>query len=119
MTDATGDPNRPMTSRRRIRVLPLAALFMAIALLTFAVTAILVSIFEHRQEAETPFVRLVQVDETTTDPVSLGHQLAIAVRYLPPHGRRCGDAVRRLQRDAAEQAGRSSVAAAPLRRLCL
>ena len=32
----------------------------------------LVTIFEHRQESRTPFVRLVEVDEVSTDPVPWG-----------------------------------------------
>src|SRR6185436_5881134 len=42
------------------------------AAVTFAVTAVLVTIFEHKQESRTPFVRLVEVDESTTDPVPWG-----------------------------------------------
>jgi nitrite reductase (cytochrome c-552) len=38
------------------------------AVVTFAVTALLVSIFTRKQEQRTPFVRLVEVDEATTDP---------------------------------------------------
>jgi nitrite reductase (cytochrome c-552) len=43
-----------------------------VALVTFGVTALLVTIFEHRQEARTPFVRLVEVNEVSTDPVPWG-----------------------------------------------
>jgi len=49
-----------------------AALLLVVALATFGVTALLVTIFERRQEARTPFVRLVEVDEITTDPVPWG-----------------------------------------------
>jgi nitrite reductase (cytochrome c-552) len=49
------------------------ALLLAVAAAaTFGVTALLVTIFQHRQEARTPFVRLVEVDEITTDPVPWG-----------------------------------------------
>jgi nitrite reductase (cytochrome c-552) len=41
-------------------------------MITFAVTGVLVTIFEHRREAQTPFVRLVDVDEASTDPVPWG-----------------------------------------------
>src|SRR6476646_927807 len=37
-----------------------------------AVTALLVTIFAHRQEARNPYVRLVEVNEETTDPVPWG-----------------------------------------------
>jgi nitrite reductase (cytochrome c-552) len=36
------------------------------------VTAVLVTIFEHKQESKTPFVRLVDVDESTSDPMPWG-----------------------------------------------
>ncbi|MBL8848413.1 MAG: ammonia-forming cytochrome c nitrite reductase subunit c552 [Planctomycetaceae bacterium] len=42
------------------------------AVATVAVAALLVTIFQHRQEARTPFVRLVDVNESTTDPVPWG-----------------------------------------------
>jgi nitrite reductase (cytochrome c-552) len=48
------------------------ALLAAVAAVTFGVTALLVTIFEHRQEARTPFVRLVEVNEVTTDPAPWG-----------------------------------------------
>ncbi|MBA4107315.1 MAG: ammonia-forming cytochrome c nitrite reductase subunit c552 [Pirellula sp.] len=51
----------------RRRSLLWAGLLAIIAVVTFGVTALLVTIFEHRQESRTPFVRLVEVDETTTD----------------------------------------------------
>ncbi len=56
----------------RRRVLLLAGLLAVVALVTFGVTALLVTIFEHRQEARTPFVRRVEVNEVTTDPVPWG-----------------------------------------------
>lgn len=61
-------PSRPISRRPIV----LAALLLVAALATFGVTALLVTIFEHRQEARTPFVRLVEVDEVTTDPVPWG-----------------------------------------------
>ncbi|MGM0489662.1 MAG: ammonia-forming cytochrome c nitrite reductase subunit c552 [Planctomycetota bacterium] len=56
----------------RRRVVLLSLLLLIVAALTFGVTALLVSIFEHRQEARHPFVRLVEVDEVTTDPAPWG-----------------------------------------------
>lgn len=58
------------TPRRRTRLL--AMLLAAVAVGTFAVTALLVTIFEHKQESRTPFVRLVEVNEVSTDPVPWG-----------------------------------------------
>lgn len=54
------------------RILVLTLLFLLAAAVALGVTAVLVSIIERRQEARTPFVRLVEVDETTTDPTPWG-----------------------------------------------
>jgi nitrite reductase (cytochrome c-552) len=59
------------SSKRRGKLL-LFGIFAAVMVVTFAVTAVLVTIFEHKQESRTPFVRLVEVDESTTDPVPWG-----------------------------------------------
>jgi nitrite reductase (cytochrome c-552) len=56
----------------RRRVLFLSALLLVVAFAAFGTTALLVTIFEHRQEALRPFVRLVDVDEVTSDPVPWG-----------------------------------------------
>jgi nitrite reductase (cytochrome c-552) len=45
---------------------------VVVAVTTFGLTALLVTIFEHRQEARTPFVRVVEVNEVSTDPVPWG-----------------------------------------------
>jgi nitrite reductase (cytochrome c-552) len=58
--------------RKPRRWLLFGALLAGVAVVTFAVTALLVTIFEHRQESRTPFVRLVEVNEVTTDPVPWG-----------------------------------------------
>ncbi len=50
----------------------MGSLLLVAGLAAFGVTALLVTIFEHRQEARTPFVRLVEVNETSTDPVPWG-----------------------------------------------
>lgn len=57
----------PSTS---LRTMILVAAIVAVA--TFGVTALLVNIFEHKQEARATFVLLAEVDETTTDPVPWG-----------------------------------------------
>jgi len=64
----TGDA-KPLGKRG---VLYLGILFIATVLSTIAVTALLVNIFSRKQEARTPFVRLVEVNETTTDPEPWG-----------------------------------------------
>ena len=72
MTDAH-DPRRPDDTRlpagerpQRRRMLIAAVLVTAIA--TIAIAALLISITERRWEARHPFVRVVEVDETTIDP---------------------------------------------------
>ncbi len=50
----------------------LIMLGVIVAVVTFGVIGLLVTIFERRQEARTPFVRLVEVDEVTTDPKPWG-----------------------------------------------
>lgn len=62
--------DREPPSRRRL--LLLLVLLVVVAVVTFGVTALLVTIFEHQQEARRPFVRLVEVDEVTSDPVPWG-----------------------------------------------
>ena len=65
-----GDKQAPRQGRSRLWVL--VALLAVVALATFGVTALLVTIFEHRQEARAPFVQLVEVNEASTDPVPWG-----------------------------------------------
>src|SRR5512134_4168279 len=48
------------------------ALVLVVGAATAAVTALLLNIFERKSEARTPFVRLVEVDEDTTDPAKWG-----------------------------------------------
>ena len=43
-----------------------------VAVATFAVTWVLVTMFERKQEARTPFVRVVEVSEVSTDPEPWG-----------------------------------------------
>src|SRR5215211_1278951 len=54
------------------RFVLLAGLFAVVSIATVVITALLVTIFEHRQESRVPFVRLVEVNELSTDPVSWG-----------------------------------------------
>lgn len=49
-----------------------AILCLVAAVVTAGVAVLLVTIFEHKQEARQPFVRLVDVDEVSTDPVPWG-----------------------------------------------
>jgi nitrite reductase (cytochrome c-552) len=49
----------------------LVTAIVAVAL-TFGVTALLVNIFEHKQEARNPFFRVVEIDDNTVDPAVWG-----------------------------------------------
>ncbi|MGH7390193.1 MAG: ammonia-forming cytochrome c nitrite reductase subunit c552 [Candidatus Rokuibacteriota bacterium] len=64
--------NRMDGGRRRPSWLFLLAGFVAVAGLTVLLAALLTSIFERKQEARQPFVRLVEVAEETADPKMWG-----------------------------------------------
>src|SRR5436190_463618 len=64
-SDLEDDAKADRLRRSLWRYLPVMLLT---AVVTFGVTALLVSIFTRKTEQRTPFVRLVEVDEQTTDP---------------------------------------------------
>ncbi len=66
------NPATPSSRRSGGRLMALAGLILLFAVVTFVVTAVLVSIFEHKQEGRTPFVRVVEVNEISTDPEPWG-----------------------------------------------
>ena len=62
-------PTNPTDSGRRRRGwLLLLTSFVAVAGITVLLVALLTNIFERKQEARQPFVRLVDVTEDTVDP---------------------------------------------------
>lgn len=65
-------PGRSANSQRsgNVRVLLLA--FLAAAVATALVSWVLVVMFSHKQEQRTPFVRVVEVNEVSTDPEPWG-----------------------------------------------
>jgi nitrite reductase (cytochrome c-552) len=67
----TGTPTAEHPPQKS-RVVFFSALLLLLAVATFGVTALLVNIMERRQEAREPFVRIVEVDEITTDPAIWG-----------------------------------------------
>jgi nitrite reductase (cytochrome c-552) len=95
MANAKSAPSTTSSTAARSRLF--AALLFLVALVTFGVTALLVTIFEHKQEGRTPFVRLVEVDEVSTDPVPWGVNWAAQF-----------DAYRRTVDDAETEFGGSS-----------
>ncbi|PKU24857.1 ammonia-forming cytochrome c nitrite reductase subunit c552 [Telmatospirillum siberiense] len=56
------------SSKRRL----LAAIAVSAALATVGVAALLVSIFEHKQEAKSPFFQVVELNDTIDDPAVWG-----------------------------------------------
>ena len=62
----------PSGARRRRAWLAVLAAFAAVAGVTILLLALLTNIFERKQEARQPFVRLVEVTEDTADPKPWG-----------------------------------------------
>src|SRR5215472_12114792 len=60
-----GDPNKR-------RILLYAGAFGAALVVAFAALALLTNIFQRKQEAKNPYLRLVEVSEETTDPTYWG-----------------------------------------------
>lgn len=58
--------------RRRGGVVVLVLVFFAAVIVTLTVTYVLVTMFSHKQDARTPFVRVVEVNELSTDPAPWG-----------------------------------------------
>jgi nitrite reductase (cytochrome c-552) len=64
--------DRERSRRRRRFWLILGAVALGVAAITAGVTALLVNIFEHKQEARNPFYRVVELDDDTVDPAIWG-----------------------------------------------
>ena len=60
------------SNKLRGRVWPYVLLIVVVAAATAGITALLLNISERKAEARTPFVRLVEVGEDTTDPAVWG-----------------------------------------------
>lgn len=60
------------TSHGKRKYMILGGVLAVMGIVTFGVTGLLVTIVEHKQEARTPFVRLVDVNEGMTDPEPWG-----------------------------------------------
>ncbi|MFP4247728.1 MAG: ammonia-forming cytochrome c nitrite reductase subunit c552 [Halochromatium sp.] len=63
---------RHRPSHQRGRALIIGAVFVFALLATLVVTSVLITMFSHKQDARQPFVRVVEVDEITTDPEPWG-----------------------------------------------
>ena len=86
MTDGK-DSTRPRS------FLVLTVVLAAIAI--FAVTALLINIFERKQEARNPYFRVVELNDTDCGSRYLGQELSHAVRSLPAHPGHAAHQVRR------------------------
>jgi nitrite reductase (cytochrome c-552) len=64
------NPSNPSTRGRTMRLLLITA--VAAALAAAGITALLVNIFERKQEARQPFFRVVAIDDNTEDPAVWG-----------------------------------------------
>jgi nitrite reductase (cytochrome c-552) len=63
--------------RRKRFWLLMTLLFVAVAAVTAGVTALLVNIFQHKQEARNPFVRVVELTDETVDPAVWGRNFPL------------------------------------------
>ena len=72
--ETTTEPANAPRARRPTRrtVLYFAATVLVVAAVTAGVTALLVNIFDRKQEAKNPYLRVVEVTEDTTDPAVWG-----------------------------------------------
>ena len=71
--DNPPDSNDGTRAKRRRRFwLLTGALFLLVAVVTAGVTALLVNVFEHKQEARNPFYRVVELTDETVDPAIWG-----------------------------------------------
>ena len=79
-TGATGDeePEEGPVTRTgpRRRWVPIAVLIV-VAMASAALTWLLITIFEHKQEAKSPFAQVVQLTDTTYDPAVWGENFPI------------------------------------------
>ena len=89
------EPASETQARRRVA---LVAVRSAVGGVACGVTALLTNIFQRKQEAKNPYVRLVEVDRGDDRPGAVGHELAARVRRLPAHRRRQPHPLRRLAR---------------------
>src|SRR5262245_49006344 len=63
----TQEQSEVTASRKRATRVFIATVVVT-ALLTFGIAWLLTSIFRHKQEAQNPYIRFVEVTDTTTDP---------------------------------------------------
>ena len=62
----------PPPAGRRVPMWWIVGAALLSALVTFGIAALLMNIFQRKMEAKNPYVRLVEVDDNTTDPAQWG-----------------------------------------------
>jgi nitrite reductase (cytochrome c-552) len=67
MTESNPTPT-PAPAHKRRAILPYVIVVLVTAAITFGIALLLTTIFQHKQEAKNPYIRVVEVDENTTDP---------------------------------------------------
>src|ERR1044071_8609862 len=91
MTDTVNDSADARGGHSRARTVKLIVLTAVVAALAAAgILALLVNIFEHKQEARNPFYRVVEITDNTDDPAVWGKNFPL--QY--DHYRRTVDQVR-------------------------
>ncbi|HVT44923.1 MAG TPA: ammonia-forming cytochrome c nitrite reductase subunit c552 [Thermoanaerobaculia bacterium] len=75
MTETPERPGRQVKRRRTILIA--GSIAVAATLFTFGLAALLVNIFERKQEARNPFYRVVDLDDDTTDPSVWGQNFPL------------------------------------------
>ena len=69
---STETPTPDRKHRRRRFWLLMAGLFVVLVAVTAGITALLINIFTHKQEAQNPFYRVVELNDETVDPAIWG-----------------------------------------------
>lgn len=72
MSDSTQPTEGPKPRSGRRIVGLLVALVVITALISFGIAGLLVDVFQHKQEAQNPFFRVVELDDNTVDPAIWG-----------------------------------------------
>jgi nitrite reductase (cytochrome c-552) len=67
----------PAISKRSARKRWLIAGVVLVAVATMVSTAVLISVFQHKQEAKNPFFRVVELDDETVDPAIWGRNFPL------------------------------------------
>ena len=99
-------------------MLPYVIVIIVTAVITFGIAWLLTTIFQHKIEAQNPYIRFVDVNDNTSDPAQWGKNWPREYDGYLAHRRGQQHAFRRVgKRSAAEPIGEGSVAEADVRGL--